>query len=238
MRGLVILFGAGCVIRHDITHVVLRDPSRVAIDVDTPNGAVEILPVGSARGEIPESMPPYIGSAEHGSWVERGSDEATANRIDAWCPPCRTVRRRRILAGSALDLDGSATDLLAFDGDRLRARYVFDAGSPCTRHPGRTCVVPKLTLELVTPLPNVASIDYERRLQAPDHTGLVGAIIFAAVYASGGAALGGLGVHEHERALDYTGVGMIAIATAAFAFAWQELRAKDEHTRIAIPHSQ
>ena len=232
MRSLVLFALTGCVIRNDITHVALRDPTRVAIEVDTPSGAVEIMPLGSARGEIPESVPPYIGSAEHGSWVERGSDAGT---IDAWCPQCITWRRRRLVAGPALDLDGSASELLRFDGDQLRARYVFEAGWPCTRHRRRTCVAPKLALELVTPLSNVASIDYERRLQSPDHGGDAGGIVFAAVYASGGAALGGLGLHDHERAFDYTGAGMIAVGAIVFALTLHELRATDEHTRIAIP---
>ena len=235
MRGLVVVLVASCVIRNDITHIVLRDPSRVAIDVETLNGATEIMPIGSARGEVPESAPPYIGSAEHGSWVERGSDAATARMIDAWCPHCVTVRRQRLVAGPALDLDGSATDLLAFDGDRLRARYVFEAGTPCARHRRRTCIVPKLALELVTPLSNVASIDYERRLQSSDHAGDVGAMIVATLYASGGALLGGYGLHDHEHALDYAGAGMIAIGSVVFALILHELRATDEHTRIAIP---
>jgi hypothetical protein len=221
---LLVLFVAGCVIRTDITHVALRDPSQIAV--------ADILPIGSARGEIPESVPPYIGSAERGSWVERGSDAAT---IDAWCPQCVTWRRRRIVAGPTIDLAGSASELLAFDGDQLRARYVFEAGWPCSRHRRRTCLEPKIALELVTPLSNVASIDYERRLQSPDHDGDLGGLIFAAVYASGGAALGGLGLHDHERAFDYTGAGMIAVAAVVFAFTMHDLLATDEHTRIAIP---
>ena len=40
-------------------------------ELEEPTGPVTVMPQDAVRGEIPESAPPYIGSAERGSWVER-----------------------------------------------------------------------------------------------------------------------------------------------------------------------
>lgn len=203
--------------RDDVTRVTLRDPSQVAI--------AGIMPVGSDRGDIPASA--YLGSAEIGSWVEReGSD-----RIDAWCPACRVWRRRTIVDGPELTLDGSASELLHFDRDQLRVRWVFDEAHRCGR---RRCLDPKIALDLVTPRANVATIDYTSKV-SPSNGGRTLALtclIFEIGYAALGAGIIGLGADKHVGGLEIAGAAMIGISGGIFALEGPAYFAHDIHQSI------
>jgi hypothetical protein len=232
MRAFVALGLAGCVIRNDITHVVLRDPARVAV--------ANILPIGAARGDIPATVPPYIGSAEIGSWVERdGSDAsdplepATPAALVAWCPKCIGTRRLVVVDRPALELRGTADELLHWDGDDLHIRWIFDAA----RRRGRHYIhEPHIALDLVTPRSNVESIDYEAHVQRQSDDGPfeIGGMVWMGVWAAGGGALLGVGVHEHEIGLDVAGGAMIAIGVTVMSLLVREYRARDEHHPIRV----
>jgi hypothetical protein len=228
MRGLVVVVVVACTPRIEITHVTLRDPANLAVEVDTAAGPVTVMPPDAVRGEIPASVPPYIGTAEPGSWVERDGIS-----IIAWCPTCTTIRRTTLGDRAELELAGNAHEVLRASGVRLRMRSEILAGTPCHRD-RRTCVVPKLALELVTPLSNVASIDFERRLPRGSSDGQISPLVFGAFYAAVGMAIGGVGIADREHAVTIVGAGMIAAGVALIAWMAHDLRATDEHIAIAI----
>ena len=229
-RMLVAVALAGCVIRRDITHVVLRDPMHV--------GVAGILPIGSDRGEIPATKPPYLDTPEVGSWVERDAKDASdplepavPPSIVAWCPKCINTRRLVVIDKPALDLDGAA-DLLHFDGNELHIRWIFNE----THHHRRFSYrVPRIALDLVTPRDNVASIDYESHVQRNDDAGLeISGMAWMGVWAAGGGALMGVGIHEHETFITTTGAIMVALGVTALALMIREYRAQDEHHAITV----
>ena len=221
MRWLLPLLASGCVLRDDVTRVTLRDPSLVAVSA----GGDVVMPVGSDRGDIPADA--FIGSAETGAWVER---EGSA-RIDVWCPTCSIWRRRTMLDGPELALDGSASELLRFDGDQLRARWVFDAAARCHR---RLCLYAKIALDLVTPRANVVAIDYTSKVspnngdRGPALTGMIAMAIYAAL----GAGLIGLGADRHAGVLEIAGAGMIVVGGGMFALTATPYFAHDVHQSV------
>jgi hypothetical protein len=226
MRALVAIGLVGCVLRKDVTHVMLRDPAAVAVAVAASGSA--ILPVGSACGDVPASA--YIGDAEPGSWVER--DGSAAGAIVAWCPRCSYVRRRVVVDGPALDLDGSASAVLRADGDLLHMRWTFDELRAEKRFDYR---VPRIALDLVTPRANVAAIDDERHVRRNDGdaplaiSGMVGVGCWGAL----GGGLFAIGVHEHEAIAEVTGAAIVAIGATIVGLLVREYRARDEHHAIA-----
>jgi hypothetical protein len=221
MRWLLPLLASGCVLRDDVTRVTLRDPSLVAVSA----GGDVAMAVGSDRGEIPAAA--FIGSAETGAWVEREG----SGRIDAWCPTCSIWRRRTMIDGPELALDGSASGLLRFDGDQLRAHWVFDAAGRCHR---RHCLYSKIALELVTPRANVLAIDYTSKVSPRngDRTLALSGMIFEAIYAALGAGLIGLGADKHVGALEISGAAMIAVSGGMFALEAPAYFAHDVHQSI------
>ncbi|HEY1548926.1 MAG TPA: hypothetical protein VGG28_13975 [Kofleriaceae bacterium] len=232
MKTLVALALAGCVIRNDITHVVLRDPMTVAV--------AGILPVGSDRGEIPPTSPPYLDTPDTGSWIERdGSDASdpleapTPPSIVVWCPKCPGTRRLVLIDKPALELSGRASDLLRFDGDDLHIRWMFDVHHGRRRHGYTTH---HIALDLVTPRSNVVSIDYESHVQRSDDDAPfeIGGMVWMGLWAAGGATLVGVGVHEHQADLEVAGSIVIAIGLAALSLLVHEYRARDEHHPITV----
>jgi hypothetical protein len=232
VRILVAFALAGCVIRNDITHVVLRDPTNVAV--------AGILPIGSDRGEIPARVPPYINAPETGSWVERDARDAsdplespTPPEIVAWCPKCINTRRLVVVDKPELDLDGSAADLLHFDGDELHIKWIFNEHH---HHRRFGYLVPRIALDLVTPRSNVASIDYESHVQRNPGEGPleISGMAWMGVWAAGCGALMGLGVHEHDSFITTTGAIMVTLGVTALALMIREYRARDEHHAITV----
>ena len=231
-RALVAIGLAGCVIRNDITHVVLRDPTNVAI--------AGILPIGSARGEIPPTMPPYTDAPDVGSWVERDAkddsdplERPTPESIVAWCPKCRYTRRLVIVDKPELDFAGSASERLRFAGDDLHIRWTFDILHGRRHH---TYTVPHIVLDVVTPRSNVASIDYESHVQRnPGDASLeISGMAWMGVWAAGGGALIGLGAHEHDAFISTTGAIMVTLGVTALALMIREYRARDIHHAITV----
>jgi hypothetical protein len=238
MRWLMLLsLATGCVLRDDVTRVTLRDPSQVAI--------AGVMAIGSDRGDIPAWA--YIGSAETGSWVERegsariersGSagprsapEGERGGRIDAWCPACSIWRRRTIIDGPELSLDGSASELLHFDGDELHIGWVFQAAATCHR---RHCLYSKIALDVVTPRANVAAIDYTSKV-SPRNGGRTLALtgmIFEIAYAALGAGLIGLGADKHVGGLEIAGAAMIGVSGGMFALEAPAYFAHDLHQSI------
>jgi hypothetical protein len=231
-RMLVAVALAGCVIRRDITHVVLRDPMHVAV--------AGILPIGSDRGEIPATKPPYLDTPDVGSWVERDPPDAsdpleppTLASIVAWCPKCVGTRRLVLVDKPALDLEGTASELLRFEGDDLHIRWMFDVHHGRRRHSYTTH---HLLLDLVTPRDNVASIDYESHVQRnPDDAPLeISGMAWMGVWAAGGGALMGVGIHEHDSFITTTGAIMVTLGVTVLALMIREYRAQDEHHAITV----
>jgi hypothetical protein len=223
---------AGCVIRNDITHVALRDPMNVAV--------ANVLPIGSDRGEVPATVPPYIDKPEVGSWVERDAKDAsdplepaTPPSIVAWCPHCLNTRRRVVIDKPVLDLDGSAAELVHFDGDSLHIKWVFNEVHRGHRFGYR---VPRIALDLVTPRDNVVSIDYESHVQrnADEAPFDIAGMVWMGMWAAGGGALIGLGVHEHEPGLEIAGGVIAAIGITVMSLLVREYRARDEHHAITV----
>jgi hypothetical protein len=232
MRALVAIWLIGCVIRNDVTHVVLRDPMNVAV--------AGILPVGSARGEIPATVPPYADSPDTGSWVERDARDAsdpletpTPESIVAWCPKCRDTRRLVVVDKPELDLAGSASERLRFEGDDLHIRWTFDIRHGRRHH---SYISPHIVLDLVTPRSNVASIDYESHVQrnGDDAPFEIGGMVWMGLWGAGGSALFAVGAHEHEAGLEITGGVMAAIGITAVSLLIREYRARDEHHAITV----
>ena len=217
--------------RTDITHVVLRDPMNVAVG--------DIMPIGSARGEIPPTVPPYIDTPETGSWVERdGSD--TSNPLEppdppaivAWCPHCFNTRRVVLVRAPELDLDGSAADVLRWDGDQLHMKRLFKIIVYGRRF---GYAMPRIALDLVTPRSNVASIDYESHVDRYDNENAmdVGAMVWMSCWVVGGTALAGGGGHDHEGGVEIAGGAIAAIGATVLSLIVHEYRARDEHHPIA-----
>jgi len=221
MRALVALGLASCVIRNDVTHVVLRDPMNVAV--------ADILPIGSARGEIPATVPPYIDTPEVGSWVERDDDPAS---IVAWCPHCFNTRRVVIVHAPELDLDGSAADVLRRDGDLLHIKRLYKIVLHGRRF---SYAMPRIALDLVTPRANVASIDFESHVQRYDgEAGLeISGMVWMGMWVAGGATLVGLGARDHEGGVEIAGGAVAAVGITALLLLVHEYRARDEHHQIA-----
>ena len=222
----------GCVLRDDIVHVKLRDPTNVAIQTRAGDA---ILAPGATRGEIPAASPPFIYDPLGDSWVERHDAS-----IEAWCAHCRSIRRQTMLDGPELALEGEPADVVRFDHHILHLRYLFHDGIPGRR--GGLYPVPRIRLELVTPVENVVSIDYESKVS--DRNGgapaerdpfMIGGIVFGSVYAAGGAAIGVLGVAVHENGVIGAGAAMVAVGSGLIAFSWHMLGAKDRHAAIAVP---
>jgi hypothetical protein len=216
----------GCVLRDDIVHVTLRDPTQVAVQS---HDAV-ILPAGAQRGEIPSDA--YRHDPVEGSWVERDSPTT----LDAWCPECRGFKRRTINLSPELALDGTA-DLVRFEHGMLHARFVY---ADITGHGRHQSARPRLELELVTPASNVAAIDYEAHVSdrnggSPTARFDSGGLVFAVAYALGGAALTVFGRERNSLGVELTGCGMMAVGAVAGAFFAHLRTATDEHTAIPIP---
>jgi hypothetical protein len=222
---LVLALATGCVPRIETTHVLLVHTAAVAVEIDTPAGPVTVMPQDAVRGEIPESMPPYIGSAEQGSWVERNGVE-----IDVWCPQCATYRRRTVLERQYLELAGNAYELLHFDGDQLRIRTDFPRAYTCGRKHPHTCFAPKLRLALVTPLANVSSIRFDRVIDRSndDTAGMAAGLAIVAA----GATLGGFGIADHESSLIFAGGGWVVLGGTLFGVMLATLLATDQHIAI------
>src|SRR5580700_5621546 len=86
MRELVAIALVGCVSRVDITHVVLRDVSKIAIAAD----GTTIMPIDASSGEVPGFA--YVAAPLHGSGVA-GSLPEPPGAIIARCPSCAGIQR-------------------------------------------------------------------------------------------------------------------------------------------------
>jgi len=213
MRGLVTLIGAlaSCVSRVDVTHVVLRDRTRVAVAM----GSATVLPVGSDRVEL-----------QPGATLARGGYDGRAIYISSPSGGVYVAQSRH------LDLLGSASELLSFDGNDVRVHWT-------SKHRDRRGRVwfaePNIALDLITPRDNVASIDYESHVQRNDDAGLeISGMAWMGVWAAGGGALMGVGIHEHETFITTTGAIMVALGVTALALMIREYRAQDEHHAITV----
>jgi hypothetical protein len=230
---VVIAFGlAGCVLRDDIVHLTLRDPAQVAVHA---HGGPELLAPAATRGDIPATAQAYVHDPIADSWLVR--DGAL---IEAWCPHCRNAKRRPVVASAELAFEGTADEVVRFEGGMLHARYVFKDGIPGRR--GRLVDYPRIQLDVVTPASNIAALEYESKVSdrngGPPDTRRpfeIGGIVFGGAYALGGVALGALGAHTHTAGVEITGGAMIAVGMGVIAFAWHELAARDTHMAIAIP---
>lgn len=229
----VVVLAGGCVLREDLVHVTLRDPARV--EVYARSGA-PILDGDASRGEIPASEPTYLHDPVPGSWVDRTTEGA----VEAWCPGCRSWKHRTVVESAELALPGTVAEVVRFDAGMLHVRYLFNDG--VRGHRGRLFDVPRLQLDLVTPVANVVAIDYEAHVS--DRNGgppdvrrgcAIAGLVFGTVFALGGGALGGVGFETHDRVVEVTGGVMIAIGAAVVAGMWHMLSASDEHTLIALP---
>jgi hypothetical protein len=211
VRMVVAIALAGCVSRIDITHVVLRDRTRVAVAM----GSATILPVGSDRAEL-----------RPGATIARGGYDGRAIYIS--CPDC-TSGGVYVAEHRELDLLGSASELLSFDGDDVRVHW----SSKYRNHRGRVLFAePNVALDLITPRDNVASIDYERHIPGP-RTPLF-SVIFTAALATGAASMIGLGVDERAAIPIVVGSVTGAAFAAVFALVLGDYVAHDIHQAIAL----
>jgi hypothetical protein len=217
---------AGCVIRNDITHVVLRDVSKIAIDA----AGTTIMPIGSASGEVPAFA--YLAAPLYGSYVERyvagSSDPALPEppgAIAAWCPLCAGVQRRVVVDVPTLELAGTPDSVLRVEGDTVHIPWIFDER---LRGHRQWHSVPRIALDVVTPRDNIASIDYERHVDKRGATGLIGPAGFMLL---GGAAFG-YGVYEHQTAVAVAGGALLALGVALAVTVLRENYAHDKHEAI------
>jgi hypothetical protein len=207
MRGLVTLIGAlaSCVSRIDVTHVVLRDRTRVAVAM----GSATVLPVGSDRVEL-----------QPGATLARGGYDGRAIYISSPSGGVYVAQSRH------LDLLGSASELLSFDGNDVRVHWT-------SKHRDRRGRVwfaePNIALDLITPRDNVASIDYERHVVERAY---LSGVIATAVLAAGAASVVGLGIYERDMAPIAIGSVASVAFTALFALVLGDYAAHDIHQEV------
>ena len=225
MRCIVVVALAGCVTYADSVHVRVKDPAQVAV--------TGVLAAGAAHGDIPETM--YVNQPVPGAWIDRG--DAT---LDLWCPSCVRAKRETLALAPELVIAGASEQAVRVEGDRVHVRYVFSDwsgrvwhGKHGYWHESR----PRIALDLETPVTNVTSIDaahivdrgkdpeFDRRMD-------IGAAVWGGVWIAGGAAIGGLGLDEHDNGIVVAGIAMAVIGTTLLALQIHVLRAHDEHRAI------
>jgi hypothetical protein len=168
---------AGC--NSPTTEVRLRDPSEVALEIDTPSGPQVVLPKSRtpAEVELPRTEPPYLGEAlfeAHPIRTARGGIEL---RCDA-CVGYPLVKP--IGDDGTIHYDGLPEDRLDWSSTSLRMTYTHPF---C--HPGRYCGQGgAYRVRFVTDMQNVEQIRHVEHGPSPFYMVPIALVLDGVVVAS------------------------------------------------------